>query len=284
MALKKYFSKSIAAILSVATLLTTVSPCTSAKNNLPDKKNTSGMSTAKKAAIGAGAIALGLATFMAYEHYKYKSVYIKDLSEEDQKRWRAIYGTIHSIDLHPAIRTNDVFKKFDDDSNYKNPKLLNARDEPNKRGKTLLMYAARHGLADVCEKLIKHGANVNIGWEYGTPLHEAALCSFFVSDLNNQLVLHNHRISDDAYVATCECLLRHGANVNAKDYFGETPLHYAGRGGSLEVINLLINNGADITAKDNLGRTPLRKCTVEDVRCALEDQRAKKVKPNTTNN
>ncbi len=277
---KNYFSKSIAAILSVATILTTVLPCTSAKNNLPDKKNTSNISTVKIVAIGAGAtITLGLAAFIAYEHYK--PVYVKDLRAEDQERWRTLSRTIHSNDLPRDNKAANIRTLFNNDSSYRNPKLLNAHFSPNGDGKTLLMYAARHGLADVCEILIKHGANVNIGWEYGTPLHEAALCHFFVTDLNGHFLYPNEkRISDDAYVATCKCLLRHGANVNAKDYFGETPLHYAGRGGSLEVINLLINNGADITAKDNLGRTPLRKCTVEDVRRALENQRAQ----NTANN
>ncbi|KAL8572883.1 hypothetical protein ACOMHN_011132 [Nucella lapillus] len=39
-------------------------------------------------------------------------------------------------------------------------------------------------------------------------------------------------------------LLSHGADVNAKDSFGRTPLFYANRGGHRDVIKLLVDNGA----------------------------------------
>ena len=48
-----------------------------------------------------------------------------------------------------------------------------------------------------------------------------------------------------------------GADVNAKDGGGWTPLHHATEAGHKEIAELLIANGADVNAKDKLGWTPL---------------------------
>jgi ankyrin repeat protein len=53
-------------------------------------------------------------------------------------------------------------------------------------------------------------------------------------------------------------LLKEGADVNAKDRFGFTPLHYTALNGHFEVVKLLIERGADVNAKTNGGWTPLR--------------------------
>jgi ankyrin repeat protein len=52
-----------------------------------------------------------------------------------------------------------------------------------------------------------------------------------------------------------------GADVNAKDEGGQTPLHRAALRGHKEIVELLIANGADRNAKDLNGRTPLHYAT-----------------------
>jgi ankyrin repeat protein len=68
-----------------------------------------------------------------------------------------------------------------------------------------------------------------------------------------------------------QLLLDHGADVNAKDHYGSTPLHHSSfrneglrededypvrMKGSVEGARLLLEHGANIDAEDNKGDTP----------------------------
>ncbi len=60
-----------------------------------------------------------------------------------------------------------------------------------------------------------------------------------------------------ALAKAIKLLLKHGANVNAKDEDGATPLYYAADEGSIIAIKMLIAAGADVNAQTKQGETAL---------------------------
>ena len=56
----------------------------------------------------------------------------------------------------------------------------------------------------------------------------------------------------------CELLLLKGADIEARDKDGRTPLFIACSKNNVDICALLISKGADVNAKDNRGWTPLR--------------------------
>ncbi|CZR54758.1 uncharacterized protein PAC_04642 [Phialocephala subalpina] len=99
-----------------------------------------------------------------------------------------------------------------------------------------LFYASDMGLVSTVEGLLSDGfeANENSG-SYETPLHRA--------------VIRGH---EDVVIL----LLKHRADVNAKDIVGRTPLHYAMES-TTPVVQLLLEHGAEVNTADNGGWTPL---------------------------
>jgi hypothetical protein len=59
-------------------------------------------------------------------------------------------------------------------------------------------------------------------------------------------------------VSVVRLLLEHGADINAQNHSGWTPLHWASFNGVLEVVRLLLKHGAEVGAKDNDGKTALQ--------------------------
>ena len=66
-----------------------------------------------------------------------------------------------------------------------------------------------------------------------------------------------HTAAQEGDVKLVEELIAKGADVNAKDKYGETPLHSALKKAQSEMVQLLIAKGADVNAKDKYGATPL---------------------------
>ena len=66
-----------------------------------------------------------------------------------------------------------------------------------------------------------------------------------------------HEAAAEGDIEKVKSLISGGADVNAKDDSGGTPLHNAVIFTQKDVIELLIAKGADVNAKDNQGRTAL---------------------------
>lgn len=66
-----------------------------------------------------------------------------------------------------------------------------------------------------------------------------------------------HWAAQHGHVEVVRTLIDNGANVNARDVFGRTPLHLAVS--HPRVIALLLEAGANVDARDSLSNTPLHR-------------------------
>jgi cytohesin len=122
--------------------------------------------------------------------------------------------------------------------------LLDNGADPNLadlKGVSPLCIAVRHNDRAMVDLLLGRGADVN----------RPAQASYDISALH---VAVQHDNPDLTLIRT---LLAKGAEPNAKDKDGITPLHVAAFRNLKDVVELLVLNKADINAKTNDGKTPM---------------------------
>ncbi|KAK6360671.1 hypothetical protein TWF730_006805 [Orbilia blumenaviensis] len=152
---------------------------------------------------------------------------------------------------------------------------INAQDE---YGETALHKAVIYNNLPVCELLINEGANRNIqSKEEKSPLYIAAYDGYkeivlkllqggepkiFVNakNLNGWTALHGAYDSAPITLA----LLRAGADPNACNNSGATPMSFAAQTDQEEVLEILINHNGLVNGKDKKGWTPCHYATIGD--------------------
>nr|6MWQ_A Chain A, DARPin, Muscle-type aldolase chimeric fusion [synthetic construct]6MWQ_B Chain B, DARPin, Muscle-type aldolase chimeric fusion [synthetic construct]6MWQ_C Chain C, DARPin, Muscle-type aldolase chimeric fusion [synthetic construct]6MWQ_D Chain D, DARPin, Muscle-type aldolase chimeric fusion [synthetic construct] len=72
-----------------------------------------------------------------------------------------------------------------------------------------------------------------------------------------------HLAAQRGHLEIVEVLLKCGADVNAADLWGQTPLHLAATAGHLEIVEVLLKYGADVNALDLIGKTPLHLTAID---------------------
>eukprot|EP01035_Chromulina_nebulosa_P025176 gene25176-32845_t len=143
----------------------------------------------------------------------------------------------------PSNDNIDLFYAALEGSHSKVNSLLKNGAKPNffhrpEDNKNSLHVASEHGYDDIVELLIKHDAVVDgkVTSTYDTPLLLACR--------------NNH-------ITTVQLLIKHGANVNTGNCYGNTALHEAAREGHTEILKVLIDSGAKVNIQNKKGSTPL---------------------------
>lgn len=160
--------------------------------------------------------------------------------------------------LHYAVAS-----KHHDIANY----LIQSGAEVNPHSETLVRYAIWRDLPETLELMIESGAS----------LTDQAVPRGGIKGQKINAILRKHGVGLDvdmldggwpALVYTCRGdrggnidrvneLLDAGADINVRNYKGQSALHCASKAGFIEVVRLLIKRGANVDAQDNQGSTPL---------------------------
>ena len=221
--------------------------------------------------------------------------YYYDYSEQYQLFFAALNGFYdlvqHLIDRHPEQISprgsfNPLVAALRSQKHIRVAELLVKHGAPaHIRGGSPLysVILDSHDRVHAVQFLLKNGAQVNAGnWQLQTPLHSAAIVG--CHEVTQILLEHGadvglqndfgqvplHLVSERSNIAKKDegkCLVLSrllllagscaGVDVNAHDFDGKTPLHFASHNRWPKIVQLLLAHGANAKGVDNRGRSPL---------------------------
>nr|WP_246198629.1 ankyrin repeat domain-containing protein [Wolbachia endosymbiont of Ctenocephalides felis wCfeJ] len=169
---------------------------------------------------------------------------------------RDIYG---NMPLHVAARYSNKFEIVE----FLLDKDANDINDVTNDCSTPLHAAVQGNKLSIVELLLDRGASIRIKDKYNrTPLNLAAKKGY----VNIVQVIERMQLNlDEELLAAAESgdlnkiksFITQGANLDAKDSNGSTPLHYASWNGNLSVVKHLVEKGANLKIKNLDNRTPL---------------------------
>jgi len=130
--------------------------------------------------------------------------------------------------------------------------LLNnkADHSPDENGVTPLIEACKKYNLQIVDFLILRGATQVCDNQGNYPLHHTCMIE---KNLNHLIVIPTEILLRAQII---KCLLENGANVNARNTYGQTPLHITCKNDSRIFAHILLNRGAE-QIPDNHGDYPL---------------------------